>query len=250
MRIFSVVLGAALSGALLAVALVYALASSGLMPINDRQMQTYLMLHPELAQAMMGRQQQIEDARTKQIQDAAMKTIDPSAFFDPKLAFLFGPPDAKKTLVEFYDYDCPFCRASLPAVMKYVAAHHNDTRFSFFEFPLASLHGPGAVLAARASLAARLQPDHFLPFHFALLSEQAQLDDGIIFADAAKAGLDVAKLKADMQRPEIDQEMAASLALTKKAHIVATPTFLFNGVLHEGAVDEDELAQLMKGGAG
>lgn len=250
MRVFTIILAGAIGGALLALAMVYAMTASGLMPINDRQMQTYLMLHPELAQAMMGRQQQIDDARTQAAQAAAMKKIDPTAFFDPKVAFVFGNPNAGKSLVEFYDYDCPYCRASLPAVMRYVAAHQADTRFSFFEFPLPALHGPGAVLAARASLAARLQPAHFLPFHFAMLSEKDQLDDKTIFADAAKAGLDVAKLKADMNRPEIQQSMDASLALTKKARIVATPTFIFNGTLHEGAVEDDELAGLMKEGAG
>ena len=242
MRIFSVVLGAALGGALLAVALVYALASSGLMPINDRQMQTYLMLHPELAQAMMGRQQQIEDARTKQIQDAAMKTIDPSAFFDPKLAFLFGPPDAKKTLVEFYDYDCPFCRASLPAVMKYIASHP-DTRVSFIEFPI---KGEASNIAARAALASRLQPERFLPFHYILMSEKDLVDEQIIYADAVKAGLNLAKLKADMQRPEIAKAVDDSHALAKKAGINATPSFVLNGKLHEGAVDDAELASLLK----
>ena len=68
-----------------------------------------------------------------------------------------APPTPRQTFVEFFDYNCPYCRASLPAVKKYYDAHKNDTRFSFIEFPLPQQHGPGAVLAAKASLAARNQ---------------------------------------------------------------------------------------------
>lgn len=242
MRVFTMILASALGGALLAVALVYAMASSGMMPINDRQMQTYLMLHPDLAMAMMGRYQTLEDEKERAEKAAAMKRVDPAAFFNPAIAFLAGPANAKKTLVEFYDYNCPYCRQSLPAVMKYIASHP-DTRVSFIEFPI---KGEASNIAARAALASRLQPERFLPFHYILMSEKDLVDEQIIYADAVKAGLNLAKLKADMQRPEIAKAVDDSHALAKKAGINATPSFVLNGKLHEGAVDDAELAALLK----
>lgn len=243
MRTFSMMVVSAALGAVLAVAVVLFAARNGLLPINDRQMQTYLMTHPELAAAMLGRQQQMDDAKAQAASLEAMRKVGQAAFFDPRIAFTIGPKDAKKTLVEFYDYNCPYCRASLPAMMKYVAAHRNDTRFSFIEFPI---KGRESVVAARAALAAHLQPEHFLPFHFALMSEEGPVSDETLYASAAKAGLDVAKLKADMNRPEIQAAVGESLALAHKVGIDGTPTFIANGQMHPGAVDEATLTELMK----
>ena len=245
MRDFAITIAGAVGGAVLAVAVVFALAANGLMPINDRQMQTYLMLHPDLAMAMMGRAQQLDDAkqqaRQQQGVDKAGKTL-----FDPRYAFVTGPANAKKTLVEFFDYDCPYCRASLPALHKYYEAHKGDTRFAFIEFPIASLHGPGAVAASLASLAARRQPEHFLDFHFLLMGEEDSITPDIIYADAAKAGLDVTRLKADMNDPALQKTLDDSLAFAKALGVNATPTFVFNGTLHSGAVDDQSLADALK----
>jgi protein-disulfide isomerase len=243
MRTFGAMIVSAALGAVLAVAVVLFAAQRGLLPINDRQMQTYLMTHPELAAAMLGRQQQLDEAEARTASLAAMKKVGQAAFFDPKIAFTIGPSDAKKTLVEFYDYNCPYCRASLPAMMKYVAEHRGDTRFAFIEFPI---KGKESIVAARAALAAHLQPDHFLPFHFALMSEEGPVSDASLFDAAARAGLDVAKLKADMARPEIDKAITESLALAHKVGIDGTPTFIANGQLHPGAVDDATLAEIMK----
>ena len=243
------VFAGAVGGALLAVAIVFAAASQGYLPHNSggADIRSYLLSHPELVSQMTDLLQQRQQAETDRNQAAALKKVGMDAFFDSRLAFVTGPADAKKTLVEFYDYDCPYCRASLPAVMKYYEAHKNDTRFSFIELPIPSLHGPSAVLAARASLAARLQPDKYVPFHFALMSEQGVVDENVIFADAQKAGVDVAKLRADMQSPEIDKVIDASHALAQKAGIDGTPTFIANGVMHPGAVDEAALNEMAKG---
>lgn len=246
MKTFVTTLAGAIGGAVLAVAIVFTLAQRGYLPINDRQMQTYLMLHPELAAAMMGRYQAQEDARQQAAQQAALSKEGQKAFFDPAIAFVTGPADAKKTMVEFFDYDCPYCRASQPAVQKYYEAHKDDTRFSFIEFPIQQLHGPGAVLAARASLAARRQPEHWVAYHFRMLGEQDALTEDMIYADAAKAGLDVAKLKADMKDPAIDKALTDSIALAHKSGIDGTPTFIMNGKLQPGAVDDESLADKMK----
>ncbi len=247
MRALVIMLAGALGGAAIAVAIILVMAQNGLMPINDRQMQTYLMLHPELAPAMMGRAQQLDDQKQAAEQDAAMKKVGRAAFFDPAVAFVTGPADAKTSLVEFYDYDCPFCRASLPAVKKFYDAHKNDTRFSFIEFPIADLHGPSALLAARASLAARRQPAHYMDFHFTLLGEEGQVSEQMIYADAAKTGMDVDKLKADMNDPAIEKTLTSSIALAHKVGVDGTPTFVLNGKFHPGAVDDDTLASEMKG---
>jgi protein-disulfide isomerase len=245
MRDFAITVAGAIGGAALAVAVVFAMAANGFMPINDRQMQTYLMLHPDIAMAMMGRAQQMEDAKAQAVQQAAIDKAGKAGFFNEKIAFVTGPANAKKTLVEFFDYDCPYCRASLPALHKYYEAHKNDTRFSLIEFPIASLHGPGTVAASLASLAARRQPEHFMDFHFLLMGEEDAITPEIIYADAAKAGLNVDKLKADMNDPTLEKTLDDSLAFAKSVGINATPTFVFNGTLKSGALDDASLAQDM-----
>ena len=146
MKPFVITLAGAVGGAMLAVAIILVMAQTGLLPINDRQMQSYLMRHPELAPAMMGQAQALDELRQKVEQEAALKKVGHAAFFDPAIAFVTGPADAKQTLVEFYDYDCPYCRVSLPAVKKFYEANKNTVRFSFIEFPIKTLHGESCLL--------------------------------------------------------------------------------------------------------
>ena len=246
MQPWKITLAGAVGGALLAVAITFAAAKTGLLPVSGPALHAYLMAHPEIVAEMTDRLQAQQDDEQQRSQGAALKQIGLAPFFDNKLAFVTGPADAKKSVVEFYDYDCPYCRASLPAVKKFYEAHKNDTRFSFIELPL-SIHGPNAVLAAKASLAARRQPDKYIALHFALMGSENPVDAQAIYDAAAKAGLDVNKLRADMQRPEIAAAIAASHALATRAGIDGTPTFIVNGAVHPGAVDDADLAELAKG---
>jgi len=246
MRIFIITLAGAIGGAVLAVAIIFTMAQRGLMPINARQMQTYLMQHSDIAPAMMGMAQHLDDEKKAAAQRQAIAKAGKDALFDPKIAFVTGPADAKKTVVEFYDYDCPYCRASAPAMKKYYEAHKNDTRFSLIEFPIEALHGPSAILAAKASLAARQQPEHYMDFHFGLLGEDGAVTEEMIYDHARKAGMDVEKLKADMAHPTNAKALDESIALARKLGIDGTPTFILNGKMRPGMVDEASLADEMK----
>jgi protein-disulfide isomerase len=246
MRPFVLVAAGAVGGALLGAALVLVMARQGLVPINDAQMKSYLIQHADLAPQMLTRAQAMDDEKQQAAQNAAMQKIGQAAFFNPAVAFVTGPADAKTSLVEFYDYDCPYCRASLPAVKKFYDAHKSDTRFSFIEFPIKQLHGESAVLAAMASLAARRQPGHYMDFHFALLGHEDQVTEEDIYAEAAKAGMDVNKLKADMTDPALEKTLQSSIALAHKVGVDGTPTFILNGKVRPGAVDDETLVSEMK----
>jgi protein-disulfide isomerase len=234
-------------GAALALALVFAAASFGLLPHNAARdgaaMRAYLLSHPEVIVDMQVKLQEQDALTAEREQQAALRKLGMKAFFDPRIAFLAGPANAKTTFVEFFDYNCPYCRASIPAVKKYYDAHKNDTRFSFIEFPI---KGPNSIVAARASLAARQQPDRYVAFHFALMNEESAVTEEVIFADAAKVGLDVAKLKADMHDPQIARAIDIAHKLALSAKIDGTPTFLVNGHLHPGVVSEADLKDLLK----
>ena len=244
----------ALGGAVLAVLVVFGSAALGLFPhgstaIDGPKLRAWLLAHPGVVADMMSKLQDQQADDADRAQQAALRAVGLKTYFDPAVAFVTGPANARASLVEFYDYDCPYCRASLPAMMKYYAAHKDDTRFSFIELPIPSQHGPSAVLAARASLAARQQPDKFVAFHFALMGEEGSITQAMIDADAAKCGLDVAKLNADMADPAIDAAVDAAQALARRTKIDGTPTFIANGRLRAGAVDDAALRDLMRGKA-
>jgi protein-disulfide isomerase len=247
MRDWAGILAGALGGALLAVTIVFAAAGQGWLPVsasNNVDIRNYLLSHPQVLAEASDRLQKQQEASDEAKAAQAMKKIGMAAFFDSKIAFVTGPADAKKSLVEFYDYNCPYCRASLPAVEKFYQAHKNDTRFSFIEFPI---KGPDSIVAARVALAARLQPEKYLALHFLLMNESDPVNGQMIYADAQKAGLNMTKLKSDMQNPAIDDAIAASKALAMRAGIDGTPTFIVNGVMHPGAVDDDTLKGLTAG---
>ena len=108
------------------------------------------------------------------------------------------------------------------------------------------LHGESAVLAAKASLAARRQSAHYMDFHFALLGQEGSVTKEMVYAEAARAGMDVNKLKADMADPGIEKSLTSSIALAHRLGVDGTPTFVLNGKFRPGAVDDETLASEMK----
>jgi protein-disulfide isomerase len=238
-------LAGAFGGAVIALAVVFGAAALGVFPgAGDKAMHAYLEKHPEVLADMTANLQTMQDSQDNNARQTAVNKLRIKPFFNKQVAFVTGPQNAKTTLVEFFDYNCPYCRASVPAMKKFYDAHKNDTRFAFIEFPI---KGPQSTVAARAAIAARNQPDKYLAFHFALMSEQYVTDDNMIYADAAKAGLDVPKLKADMQKSDVDLAIAAAKTLADAAKIDGTPAFIVNGKMREGAVDDTILKEMAKG---
>jgi protein-disulfide isomerase len=230
-------------GAVLGFVMVVLASGLGLLPANGPAIHQYLLSHPDVVVEMLNAVQAEDDAKIEDTKQTAVDKLGSKAFFNPKVAFVTGPATAKSTVVEFFDYNCPYCRASVPAVMKFYAAHKNDTRFAFIEFPF---KGPESVIAARAAIAARKQPGKYLAFHFLLMNEDNVTNADMLFADARKAGLDVDKLKADMADSSVDLTIAAARTLADAAKVNATPTFIINGKVREGTINEKTLSEMAR----
>jgi protein-disulfide isomerase len=231
-------------GALLGVIVVFGAAVLGYFPPpSDKQFRAYLMSHPSVVMDM-AEKAQTEQAESEQRQlQSAVDEIGVKAYFNPHIAFAAGPANAKKTLVEFFDYNCAHCRNSFPLVQKYYDAHKSDTRMAFIEFPI---FGEKSNNAARAALAARRQSGKYVAFHFALMDEEGEIGPDQIVDAARKAGLDINKLMADLSLPEIDKEMAAAKALAARTGVTGTPFFILNGKVHSGEVEDTDLKALSK----
>ena len=237
----------ALGGAVIAVAVVFGAAATGhfpTAPVDGKQVRAYLLKNPQIFAEIQERyaalQENQEDvaerARQMAVNSAGLKT-----FFDPKLAYVTGPANAKVSLVEFFDYNCVHCRNTFPIIKAFYEAHKDSARFAFVDFPI---FGKMSTAAARAAVAARRQTDKYVPFSFALMSEPGAIDLDVLMRVAVASGLDMAKLTADMKDPATDKTLAAARALAKRVNFDGTPTFIVNGKVHSGEIDEDTLKQL------
>jgi protein-disulfide isomerase len=234
-----------LIGAAMSLAVIFGLIALNVVPTaNDARLHSYLMAHPKLAyemQAMADVQEAEEAAKRSQ---AAVDRLGKKRFFDPAIAYVTGPANAKNTFVELYDYNCGHCRNTSAAVKKFYEKHKGDVRFAFIEFPI---FGEASTAAAYISAAARQQGDKFLNLHFGLMSTtKGAIDLDTIQQNARLAGIDVNRLNADQSKPEIEKGMLSALRLAREAQFRGTPVFIINGKVHEGEISEAEAKALMR----
>lgn len=151
-----------------------------------------------------------------------------------------GNPKASVTVVEFYDYNCGYCRRMAPVIQDVIGAD-KDLRWVFVDFPILV---PTSRTAALAAMAAGEQ-GKFKEFHFALMSHNGPVNEDAIDAVAKKVGLDVAKLKKDMQDPALETELRKNLQLGAELGIQGTPSFVIGKEFVGGAVDKDQLLKMI-----
>ena len=197
----------------------------------EQRVRDFLLEHPEVImealQILQERQRAAEAEDLKRtIAERSQEILN-----DPD-APVGGNPRGDVTLVEFFDYNCPYCRRVAPTVVELEEADP-DLRLVYKEFPIL---GPGSQFAARAALASRKQ-GKYVPFHKALMQATEQVTEESVMEIARAVGLDTEQLTADMQAPAIQEAIARNLRLANALGITGTPSFVIGEEVVPGAAD-------------
>lgn len=220
-------------------------AASGISPDQRRAIEAiigdYITNHPEVVvNALRAYQAQVQKEEQQQAK-AALQGAEDELLNDPRTP-VAGNPDGDVTIVEFFDYNCGYCKQVLPSVQTLLQTDKN-VRYVFKEFPILSA---GSVEASRAALAVwNLEPEKYLPFHVALMSARGSAGEQQILDIAERVGIDPAALRTEMRKPEIEEQIRANIALGQRIHVNGTPAFIINGEIIPGAVSLDALRELV-----
>ena len=192
----------------------------------------YLMNHPEIIVDV----QNALEAKMEKEQAEKLKTFmsqNAKDIYRGANSSVAGDPNGDITVVEFFDYNCGYCKRGMPEVQKLI---QNDKRVRvvFKELPILS---KGSEDAARAALAAKRQGKYW-EFHQAMLSNKGQANEASSLKVAESIGLDVAKLKTDMAGKDVADELESMKALAKKMGISGTPHFLVGDRSIPGAPED------------
>src|SRR5271165_5677925 len=157
----------------------------------------------------------------------------------PIFSSKYQATNANATLVEFFDYNCHFCKGALPDITKLMKDDPN-LKLVLKDFPVL---GPGSVEAAKVASAARnqLPGDKFWAFHAKLLATHGPVGKTEALAVAKELGLDMDKLNKDLESPEVKAGLDEVMALADQLQINGTPTFVVGQDLVVGAVGFDQL---------
>jgi protein-disulfide isomerase len=150
-----------------------------------------------------------------------------------------GAPEAPLTLVEYGDYQCPYCGMAYPGVKQLQKTLGRKLRFIFRNFPLTQAH-PFARIAAQAAEAAALQ-GKFWPMHDLIYENQDDLSPQALVLWARQLGLDEKKWADALESPEIAKRIKEDRSSGIRSGVNGTPTFFINGIRHDGGPDYDSL---------
>jgi Na+/H+ antiporter NhaA len=169
--------------------------------------------------------------------------VDLAAPVDPRRDHFRGPAKAPVTLVEYGDFECPYCGRAEPAIRE-LLADFGDVRYVWRHLPLTDVH-PHAQVAAEAAEAAAVQ-GAFWEMHDALLTHQDALRPGDLIGYAADLGLDTGRFARDLRTHAYAARVAEDVDTADLATVSGTPTFFINGQRHHGAYDIDSLKQAVR----
>jgi protein-disulfide isomerase len=199
----------------------------------------YILDHPEVLLEALQIYEQRQQAAAAERQQAALTAEVEALTRDPG-APVIGNPAGDVTLVEFFDYRCPYCKQMTDTLAQLIEEDPN-LRLVMKEFPILSAE---SLMAARAALAAQNQ-GKYESFHFALMEGGGGFTEDEIMAVADSVGLDVAQLQADMQDPEIEAALRRNNSLAERIGVTGTPAFVVGDTLLTGATSLEQLRALI-----
>jgi len=198
----------------------------------------YLISHPEVLRDAID----ALDKHDKQVAEQARQTAVSryaNTIYRSKFQADIGNSKGGATLVEFFDYNCHFCKGALPDISR-LMKEDPDLHVVLKDFPVL---GPGSVEAARVASAVRnqLQGERFWEFHNKLLGMHGPVGKKEALEVAKEMGLDMAQLDKDMGSKDIEDGLREILAMADDLQINGTPTFVVGDTVVVGAVGYDEL---------
>ena len=199
----------------------------------------YIMGHPEIIQDALleldKRQKEAEAAATK----SALK-MESKSIYDASAGALVGNPAGDVTLVEFFDYNCPYCRQAMGTLDGLMKA---DPKLKILLRDLPIVHPPESIEAAKIGLAAKnqLSPDKFWEFHKKLFTAARVVSKEQALQVAKDFGLDMARLQKDADSDQVKAALAESDRLSQVLNLRGTPAFVLGDEVVFGAQEGDEM---------
>jgi len=215
-------------------------------PQLEKQILEVLRRHPEVMFEVLQKYAIEQQAKDRKAQADAIKQVRANTKALIGDAPVMGASDRKIVMVEFSDFQCPFCATANKSVKQFMAKHKDKVTLVYKHFPLTQIH-PEALPAARAAWAANKQ-GKFWEYHDALFANQAKLSETFYLETATGLKLDLNKFNAD--RKIADDFIVQDFQLGRKLGIDGTPTFIINGEVVTGAASladlENALAKVTK----
>ncbi len=200
----------------------------------------YILQHPEVVQeAMVELEKRQKDAEKQSREKITLDKAGP--LYTSKYQMVLGNPKGDVTLVEFFDYNCGYCKKALSDNLKLLETDKN-LRLVLKEFPVL---GQGSVEASQVAMAAResMKPEQMAQFHTKLLGLRGPANKDKALEVAKDIGLDTAKITKDMAKPEIATGIQESVSLADQLGLTGTPSFVLGGEVIVGAVGYDEIKE-------
>ncbi|MDP1701612.1 MAG: DsbA family protein [Aestuariivirga sp.] len=196
----------------------------------------YLLANPDLLREMG----QLLEAKERLAEDQQRKgalVSNADQLFRNGTDFVVGNPNGNVTMVEFFDYNCGWCKKGFPEVLSLIE-EDKDLKFVMKEFPI---FGGDSDYAAQAAVAASKQGKYWA-LHVAMMSHEGKITKEAVDELAAAQGLDMAQLKKDMESPETAGVLERNRALAQSLAINGTPAFIIDDKLVPGYLPKAELA--------
>jgi protein-disulfide isomerase len=236
---------AAVFAALLAVAVPQMSRAQNFSPTQRGAIETivreYLIAHPEVIQEAMNELEKRQTAAQEEKHKVAVKEHAKALFSSPRQVTL-GNPKGNVTFVEFFDYNCGYCKRAMTDMLTLMKDDSN-LKVVLKEFPVL---GPGSVEAAQVAVAVRMQDPSgkkYLEFHQKLLGGRGHADKAHALAVAKDVGLDMTKLEKDMNGPEVKATLQEDFKLAEALGLNGTPSYVVGENVVVGAIGLEGLRE-------
>ena len=205
----------------------------------ERIVRDYLLANPEIVAEALQTLRAKQEAEEQALAEAAIAENREAIDRHP-MSPVSGNAAGDVTVVEFFDYQCGYCKRALPTMVELLDKDAN-VRVVWKEFPIL---GPVSEFAARASMAAERQGKYH-DFHIRLMGEEDKLSVERVMEVAGLVGLDVAQLSRDMKDRAIQDYIQETRSLAQAIGIRGTPSFVIDGALVRGVVDSARMKELV-----